>query len=321
MNSAPLTTALKDEALRLGFDLVGATPAVASPDFVHLQQWLAEGYAGQMHQFADRLDAYRHPASILEGAKSVLMLAVNYRSVEPAEAGPGQVRVARYAWGADYHEVIRLRLRGLADFHRRLVPTAEVRGVVDTAPLFERRFGQMAGLGSIGKNTALINPRLGSWFFLAALLTTERLAYDEPATADCCGTCRACLDACPTGALVEPRLLDARKCISYLTVEMRGPISKDQHDSCGNRIFGCDACQEACPWNHRTPLTREAAFYPGPNMNPVETSELLTLDEEGFRRRFRHTPLWRAKRQGILRNMTGSDPVPVLRHRPDDISD
>ncbi|MFZ1933896.1 MAG: tRNA epoxyqueuosine(34) reductase QueG [Thermoguttaceae bacterium] len=307
MTPVSLTAALKEESLRLGFDLVGATPAVASPDFDRLQQWLAAGYAGKMHYFADRLDAYRHPASVLEGARSILMLGMNYRSVEPAEAGPGQAKVARYAWGTDYHEVIRARLRRLADFHRRLVPPARIRGVVDTAPLFERRFGQLAGLGWIGKNTALIHRRFGSWFVLAALLTTEELAYDQPAATDCCGTCRACLDACPTCALVEPGVLDARRCISYLTVEMRGEMSQEERRSCGNRLFGCDACQEACPWNRCTPQTGETALYPGPEMNPVEISGLRALDDESFRRRFRHTPLWRRGLAGILRNIDGSD--------------
>ena len=309
MNPVSLTAALKEESLRLGFDLAGATPAVASPDFERLQQWLADGYAGQMHYIADRVDAYRHPGSILEGVKSVLMLAMNYRSVEPADAGSGQARVARYAWGADYHEVIRVRLHQLADFHRRLVPEANVRGVVDTAPLYERRFGQLAGLGWIGKNTTLINERLGSWFFLAALLTTEALEHDEPAAAACCGTCRACLDACPTGALVEPGRLDARKCISYLTIELRGDVPAEHRASCGNRLFGCDACQEACPWNRHSPSTRETAFYPGPRMNPVEISELAALDEAGFRRRFRQTPLWRVRLEGILRNISQNDPA------------
>jgi epoxyqueuosine reductase len=307
MNPVSLTAALTQESLRLGFGLVGATPAIASPDFEWLQQWLAGGNAGQMRYFADRLDAYRHPKFILESAKSILMLAMTYRSAEPAEARPGQAKVARYAWGADYHEVIRPRLHQLADFHRRLVPAAGVRGVVDTAPLFERRFAQLAGLGWIGKNTALINRRLGSWFFLAALLTTEELEYDEPTATDCCGACRACLDACPTGALVEPGILDARKCISYLTVELRGDVTERERASCGARLFGCDACQEACPWNRDTPPTRETAFFPGPDMNPVKISDLLALDEEGFRRRFRHTPLWRIKREGILRNANPSD--------------
>ena len=302
MNALALTTALKEESLRLGFDLVGATPAVAPPGFDRLRQWLADGCAGQMRYFEDRLAAYRHPNQLLDGARSVLMLAMNYRTAEPAEAGAEQARVSRYAWGADYHEVIRRRLHKLADFHRRLTPAAGVRGVVDTAPLLERQFGQLAGLGWIGKNTMLINERFGSWLFLAALLSTEEMAYDQPSVADRCGSCRACLDACPTGALVEPHRLDARKCISYLTIELRGPMPTEFRAVCGNRLFGCDACQEACPWNRRTPATAEPAFQPGPGMNPVQLAELAALDEEAFRRRFRHTPLWRAKREGILRN-------------------
>ena len=295
MNPASLTAALKEESLRLGFSLAGATPAVALPDFEQLRRWLADGNAGQMSFIASRLDAYRHPNSILEGVESLLMLATNYRTIEPAKPGTGQMRVSRYAWGADYHELVRDRLHRLADCHRRLVPSAGVPG-------FERRFGQLAGLGWIGKNTTLINPRLGSWFVVAAILTTEELEYDEPFVADHCGDCRACLDACPTGALVEPRRLDARRCISYLTMELRGELPEESRMDCGDRLFGCDACQEACPWNRRTPSTPEPAFHPGPNMNPVDLSELQALDEPAFRRRFRHTPLWRAKREGILRN-------------------
>jgi epoxyqueuosine reductase len=302
MNVHSLTAALKKEALRLGFDLAGAAAAVAAPDFERLEAWLADGLAGEMRFFADRLDAYRHPCGVMEGVKSVLVLATNYRTVEPAGAGCGQARISRYAWGADYHEVLRARLRRLAEFHRRLVPAARVRGVVDTAPLFERRLAQLAGLGWIGKNTLLINRRLGSWLFLAALLTTEELDYDEPFAADYCGSCRACLDACPSGALVEPHRLDARKCISYLTIELRGAVPEDRRAACGDRLFGCDACQESCPWNRRTPATAEPAFYPRAGANPVELAELLALDEAAFRARFRHTPLWRARREGILRN-------------------
>jgi epoxyqueuosine reductase len=142
------------------------------------------------------------------------------------------------------------------------------------------------------------------------LLTTEELAHDQPANIDCCGTCWACIEACPTGALIEPGVVDARKCISYLTVEMRGHLSDKDRESCGNRLFGCDACQEACPWNRCTPVTDKVAFYPGDGINPVEVSDLLALDEEGFCRRFRHTPLWRAgclKIQGVLRTINGSD--------------
>ncbi|MEN6407317.1 MAG: tRNA epoxyqueuosine(34) reductase QueG [Thermoguttaceae bacterium] len=301
MNAIEWTNALKEESHRLGFDLVGAAPAVVGSSLERLENWLAEGFAGRMSYFADRLDAYRRLDLVLDGVRSVLMLGVNYRTVEPVAPGPGQSRVSRYAWGDDYHELIRSRLHRLADFHRRCKPEAGVRVVVDTAPLLERHFAQQAGLGWIGKNAMLVNETFGSWVFLAGLLTTEPLAFDRPVE-DRCGSCRRCLDACPGGALVAPRRLDARKCVSYLTVELRGPIEPELHRACTGRLFGCDACQEACPWNRQTPVSRESAFQPGEGMNPVDLKLVTSLDDESFRRRFRHTPLWRARREGILRN-------------------
>ncbi len=304
MDPAALTTALKEESLRLGFDLVGATTADLPPSFEHFRPWLADGFAGEMRYLAERLDAYGDPNQILSGVRSILMLGVNYRTVEPAAAGPGYAKVSRYAWGADYHEVVRRRLHKLADFHRRLTPAARVRGVVDTAPLLERALAQRAGLGWIGKNTLLIDWRYGSWLFLAALLTTEDLSPSEPMKTEMCGSCRACLDACPTGALVDPYRLDARKCVSYLTIESRGEIPAEHRAACGDRVFGCDACQEACPWNRRTPPSAEAAFQPMAGMNPLALGDLSVMDEVEFRRRFRHTSLWRARHAGMLRNAT-----------------
>jgi len=302
MTPESLTAALKEEAGRIGFDLMGATPAVVPPGIERFRQWLADGHAAEMSYLADQADAREHPRHLLPGARSLLMLGVNYRTVEPADTQAGQARVSRYAWGTDYHDLIRSRLQRLADFHRRLVPGARVRGVVDTAPLLEREFAQRAGLGWIGKNTLLINEPLGSWVFLAALLTSEELCYDEPPAENRCGPCEACLEACPTGALVEPYRLDARKCISYLTVELRGPIPKELHAAIGARLFGCDCCQEACPYNRHTPVTDEESFQPKPGMNPIDAGDLLALDEATFRRRFRHTPLWRVGQEGIRRN-------------------
>ncbi|MBN1395520.1 MAG: tRNA epoxyqueuosine(34) reductase QueG [Pirellulales bacterium] len=303
MNAVELTAALKNESLRLGFDLAGAAPAVVDREQVErLDRWIADGRAADMDYFARRRDAYRDPSKVLDGAKSVLMLAMNYRTAEPAAPSPGQARVARYAWGEDYHEVIRRRLDGLIEFHNRLAPDARARGVVDTAPLLEKHFARLAGLGWIGKNTTLINRQFGSWLFLAGMLTTAELEYDQPMQTDLCGSCRACLDACPTGALTGPGRLDARRCISYLTIESRGAIPKEYQAAIGDRLFGCDACQQSCPWNRATPSTAEPAFQPRPGMNPVDLAELQSLDEEAFRERFRHTSLWRAGLDGLRRN-------------------
>ncbi len=238
MSPDDLTQQLKTEARRLGFDLAGATAAVRPPRLAALHKWLADGFVGKMRYIPDRRGAYEHPRHVLNGVRSLLMLAVAYRTAEPVPPAAGQGIIARYAWGTDYHDVIRQRLHELADIHRRLTPGAEVRGVVDTAPLMEREFAELAGLGWVGKNTLLLNRRLGSWLLLAALLTSETLAYDDPVTTGHCGTCRACIDACPTGAIVEPYRLDARRCISYLTIELREPIPADRrkHWAAGLRL-------------------------------------------------------------------------------------
>ncbi len=293
MNPEDLTARLKAEARRLGFDLAGATAAVVPPRLGAFQQWLADGFAGEMEYLQRRAVAYEHPKHVLDGVRSLLMLALAYRTEEPVEPAPGQGLLARYAWGSDYHDLIRERLHALADFHRQLTPAAAVRGVVDTAPLLEREFAELAGLGWVGKNTLLLNRQLGSWFFLAALLTSETLVYDQPVTTGHCGTCRACIDGCPTGAIVEPYRLDARKCISYLTIELREPIPPEMRASIGQRIFGCDICQDVCPFNRRPPPTAEPALRPRPDSNPVGLAELLCLDDAAFRERFRGSPVLR----------------------------
>jgi epoxyqueuosine reductase len=300
MSPDELTQSLKTEARRLGFELAGATAAIQPPRLNALHEWLADGFAGEMRYIPDRADAYEHPRHVLDGARSLLMLAVTYRTKEPAAPEPGQGIIARYAWGDDYHDLIRERLHALADYHRHLTPGAEVRGVVDTAPLLEREFAELAGLGWVGKNTLLLNRKLGSWFLLAALLTSETLAYDEPVVKGHCGTCRACIDACPTGAIVAPYRLDARRCISYLTIELREPIPASQRADIGERIFGCDICQDVCPFNRRAPTTEEPAFVPRPDTNPIDLAELLRMDDAAFRQRFRGSPVLRAKRRGLI---------------------
>ena len=290
----------------MGFELSGVCAAVRPEGIGRFRDWLAAGKGAGMKYLANRAAAREDPKNVLETARSVLMLGMSYRTVEPVSPKKGQAAAARYAWGRDYHDVLKERLRALRGFHEELVPEAAVRGVADTAPLLEREFGRMAGLGSIGRNSMLINKRLGSYFFLAALLTSEELVCDEPFEEDLCGNCRACIDACPSGALGADGTVDARRCLSYLSIEHRGMIPDEFCALLGDRVFGCDACQEACPWNrvsgskHRG--TAEPAFFPAEGMNPVGLAELFALDEAGFRKRFRGTPFWRARRQGILRN-------------------
>ena len=302
VSTQTLTHRLKDEALRLGFDRVGVCQAVTPEGITRFGQWLDAGYAGQMHYLSDRRDAYHHPNSVLDGVRSVLLLAINYRTADPNPPAVGQGRVSRYAWGADYHNVLHDRLKSLSGWLRTAVPGAAVRGVVDTAPLLERELAQLAGLGWIGKNTLLLNRELGSWFFLAALLTDVELQYDQPHQTNHCGTCTACLDACPTDAFVEAYVLDSRKCISYLTIELKDAIPEPLRGGVGEWLFGCDVCQDVCPWNGRAPLAVEPSFEPAPHSNPIELTALFDLDDADFRERFRHTPFWRPRRRGILRN-------------------
>lgn len=300
--SHDLATRLKAEAQSLGFALAGICPAVEPPGLSRFHDWLAAGYAGQMRYLEDRREAYAHPRHVLDGARSVLMLAWPYRTVEPHTARPGEGRVSRYAWGLDYHDLIHARLKELAAWLAAASPMARVRGVVDSAPLLEREFAQLAGLGWIGKNTLLLNREWGSWLFLAALVTDLELPADEPFGAEHCGTCRACLDACPSGAFVAPYVLDARRCLSYLTIELREEIPTELRGELGDWLFGCDVCQEVCPWNWRAPAVGDAGLHPRAEGNPAPLAQLFEWDDAEFRRRFRHTPLWRARRRGLLRN-------------------
>lgn len=292
---------IRDAARELGFSHVGICQAVEPPHYHAFVEWLKAGFHGEMLYLERRQGAYANPKYVLEGVRSIVMLGFPYRTVEPAPPKPGFGLVSRYAWGSDYHRVIRQRLKQLAEVVRQACPQAVVRGVVDTAPLLEREFAQLAGLGWIGKNTLLINRQAGSWLFLAALLTSVELEPDAPFAANHCGTCRACLDACPTGALIAPYVLDARRCISYLTIELRGPIPPDLRPMIGNWFFGCDICQEVCPWNRR------GASSGPPELGPrfgtqLELTSLFSWSEEQFRHFFAGTPLWRAKRRGLLRN-------------------
>jgi epoxyqueuosine reductase len=294
---------LKDHAHTLGFELVGIAPATQADGFEHLAAWLEQGFAGEMSYMQRHAEARRHPASVLPEVRSVVMAGMNYFAgdeIPPTTQLTG--RVARYAQGADYHDIIRARLNRLLDFLQAQRPGCRGRSVVDTAPLLERDFARRAGLGWFGKNTMLINKRLGSYFFLGALLLDLELKPDQPHQANHCGTCTACLDACPTQAFAGPGQLDARRCISYLTIELRESVPTELREGLGDWVFGCDVCQEVCPWNQKAPPSAEPSFRPRPDLEAVDLLELLSLSEEGFRERFRGTALLRAKRRGLLRN-------------------
>jgi len=303
-----MTPLIKAAAQRLGFELVGIAPAVTPTGLHEFLDWLEQGYAGEMQYLERREEAYEHPRHVLDGVRSVIMLGMNYKTEEPTSAAGAQrdgvvPRVARYAKApTDYHDVIRAKLAELADALRRECPGCKVRGIVDTAPLLERDFARLAGLGWFGKNTMLINKKLGSWFFLAALLVDRELEYDAPHTASHCGTCTRCLDACPTNAFVAPYVLDARRCISYLTIENRGTIPEDLRSGMGDWLFGCDICQEVCPWNRKAPVTSAPALQPVSDLMAPDVAELLTISESDFVERFSATPLARPGRAGIVRN-------------------
>lgn len=305
---AVITQRLKAAALELGFSQAGICPAAAPTTLSHFEAWLESGHHGEMDYLASRREAYENPERVLPGVRSIVMLTLDYRTeshptppLERVAAGKG--RVSRYAWGTrDYHDVIREKLHALADRLREWLPAAQTRGVVDTAPLLERDYARQAGLGWFGKNTLLLSRSGGSWFFLAGLLTDAELEYDQPHETDHCGTCRACLDACPTDAFLAPHQLDARKCISYLTIESRSPIPRELRPGLQDWVFGCDVCQEVCPWQSKSRESNTEEFEPLASQRPLDLLELFSLSDQQFRARFRKTPIWRAHREGLLRS-------------------
>jgi epoxyqueuosine reductase len=298
-----LETRLKAEALRHGFSLSGIAPATEADGFARYQQWLDKGYAGEMNYLHRGVRARQHPSSILQGVRSVLMLGMEYQARETpttfhlSRSG----HVASYAAGPDYHRIVWDRINALSDWLMAEVPGCTAVGVADTAPLLERDFARRAGLGWVGKNTMLINPRRGSFFFLAAVLTDLELQSDAAFAGSHCGTCTACLDACPTKAFPEPFVLDASQCISYLTIELRSEIPLDLRESIGNWLYGCDVCQDVCPWN-RKESPGPIAFPHDPDLEWLDPVELLGLDADAYRVRFKKTALFRNRRAGLLRN-------------------
>jgi epoxyqueuosine reductase len=289
---------LKARAQEIGFDLVGIAGAEPADSFDRLTEWLARGYAGSMNYMEHRHAARRTPESILPTVRSVIMTAMNYNPGAEDSIPPGHGRIARYARVPDYHDVLRERLKELLAWLQLERPDCRGRAVVDTAPLLERDFARRAGLGWIGKNTMLLHPRLGSYFFLGALLVDEELSPDQPFASAHCGTCTACLNACPTDAFPSPGWLDARRCISYLTIELRGPMPEELQAGVGDWLFGCDICQEVCPWNRKAPAATAAAILP-PGLDP---KTILELSSEEYQQQFAGSALERTGYEGLRRN-------------------
>lgn len=310
-----LAEAVKAKAQELGFDLVGITSAEPSAFAEEYREWIAQGHAGEMDYLTRNLHRRLDPRELLPDARSILVVGMNYYTDDDdmREGDSERAVFARYARGDDYHDVMTERLRLLLDFLKAEAGAGtEGRVYVDTGPLLEREVARRAGLGWFGKNTMLINTRRGSYFFLGEIVTNVALATDTPAVGGC-GTCTRCLDACPTGAIIAPYQLDARRCLSYLTIELKGAIPEELRPAIatsGNRIYGCDICQEVCPFNRpasaaRYPTlapTEEPAFQPRKVTVNSKVTDLLSMTDEDFRAAFKNSPVKRAKRRGLLRN-------------------
>ncbi len=294
---------IKAEALRLGF--MGCRIAKAErleDDARRLETWLSKGYNGTMQYMERHFDLRIDPDKLVPGAKSVITLLMNYFPAE--EQQPDAPRIAKYAWGQDYHDVIRAKLNELLAYMRATIGEVQGRGFVDSAPVLERSWAVRSGLGWIGKNGNLLNKSYGSFFFIATLITDLELTPDAPFTTDHCGTCTRCIDACPTDAIVSPTVVDATKCISYLTIELKDalmPSGFEQRDD--NWMFGCDVCQDVCPWNRFSVAHNEDAFKPLPEVLNLSTLEWSQLTEDAFRTAFKGSPIKRAKWSGVVRNL------------------
>ncbi|MBM3213548.1 tRNA epoxyqueuosine(34) reductase QueG [Candidatus Poribacteria bacterium] len=299
-----LTSRLKVRALELGFDAVGVAPVAPYDHADAFRRWLDAGMHGEMAYMPRTLDKRLDPERVVPGAQSIVCLATLYRtSTErpPEHAIPSRGIVSCYAWGDDYHELLGARTEELAAWIDQNAG-ATSRAYVDSGPVLEREAAARAGIGWFGKNTMLLNRRMGSYFFLSEIITTAALEPDSPTT-DHCGSCRRCLDACPTQAFPEPYVLDARRCISYLTIELKGEVPEPLREAVGNHVFGCDICQEVCPWNRKAARTGESAFVPRPGLTAAKLASLMSMAEDAFQKVFQNSPIMRAKRRGLLRNV------------------
>ncbi len=333
--SAALTVAIKQAALALGFDAVGISrlPTKTNPAahrnhqdpedalLDRLQEWLRRGYYATMAWMVRDPQRRADPAQVLSGCRSIISVGMNYYTDHRADERQGNGRIARYAWGRDYHKILGDKLAQLAERIGALAPDSLNLAYVDTGPIMEKAWAQQAGLGWIGKHSNLVSTDFGSWLLLGEILTTLELEPDEAGT-DLCGSCTLCIQACPTGAITEPYVVDAGRCISYLTIELRGtepPIAEDLRRKLGNRIFGCDECLDICPYNVQARPTIESGFHPSPLTAAPSLLALTKMDEQTFAATFKHSPIRRAKYAGLQRNLSwalSNETAPIDEHSP-----
>jgi epoxyqueuosine reductase len=316
LNGAEISRLVTKAATEAGFDLAGIAPVADAPELEHFPQWIAEGRAGEM-KYLEARDAQGRLkraslANVAPWAKSVIVCAINYNTAQPystQETDKERGWISRYAWSCeDYHESVMKRLRPVEASLREGVDHSEeliTRCYVDTGPIVERVVAKYAGIGWVGKNTCIIHQKVGSWLFLGVILTSLEISWDVASlpAPDRCGSCTRCIDACPTDALIAPYQLDSNKCIAYLTIEKRGAIENNElRAGIGRHVFGCDICQDVCPWNRKAPATQAAEFQARPELVNPALDWLAELSEEEFRMTFRGSALWRTKRSGLRRN-------------------
>lgn len=298
------TEKIKSKALSLGFTKVGIAKAEPlDEEAKHLKEWLSRGYQGTMEWMARNVEKRTNLCNIVNNAKSVICVAMNYYTPTHHSHDPGIGKISRYAWGDDYHNIVTERLKRLHAWMQREFPGVEGRYYVDTGPMMDKVWAQRAGIGWIAKHTNVITQEVGSWVFLGELITTLKLEYDEPAT-DHCGTCSLCIEACPTNAIVEPYVVDSNKCLSYLTIEHRGEIVGEVTKQFEKWIYGCDICQDVCPWNHKfSAETNEQGFQPRQWNVAPKLEEWKEMTQEEFSLKFKGSPVKRTKLAGLKRNV------------------
>ena len=304
MNKPKFTNQIKSKALEIGFHKVGvvrAEPLVEEQK--HLEEWLARNFHGEMKWMEREPEKRANPQLLFPGAKSMVVLALNYYTAHEHEENDAKGKISRYAWGDDYHDVVKEKLFELLDWIKSKKPDSNGKVCVDTAPFMDKAWAVRAGLGWLGKHSNVITKEFGSWFFIGEILLDFELEYETAIVEDHCGTCTACLDACPTDAIVAPFLVDSKRCLSYATIELRSAeLPPDITKNLNGWLYGCDICQDVCPWNRFEKPTEEARFEPRPNNVTADLKEILSLDQEEYARKFRKSAIKRTKLAGLQRN-------------------